>query len=70
MGFQGGGLVAAVLFGNVDVFMENFSPFVISWMCIAKFMNFMYNCKQVTIYLTLLIIISWMTRSGEIKLQI
>ncbi|XP_076686256.1 odorant receptor Or1 [Andrena cerasifolii] len=51
---EGGGLVAAVLFGNVDVFMENFSPFVISWMCLAKYMNFMYNHKQIGNLLTIM----------------
>ncbi|XP_076236537.1 odorant receptor 13a [Calliopsis andreniformis] len=44
--FQGGGAVAALNVGDIDAFMESVAPFVISVMCICKFVNFLYNHKK------------------------
>ncbi|XP_054014799.1 uncharacterized protein LOC128895871 [Hylaeus anthracinus] len=43
---QGGGMFGGLNVGDIDVFMEGFAPFIISWMCIAKFVNFIFNGKQ------------------------
>lgn len=44
---QGGGMITAWFAGDIDVFMESSSPFVISLMCICKYINYTYNHKQV-----------------------
>ncbi|XP_076625331.1 odorant receptor 9a-like [Colletes latitarsis] len=43
---QGGGMITALNVGDIDSFMEGFSPFIISWMCLAKFTNFIFNGSQ------------------------
>ncbi|XP_032686512.1 odorant receptor 13a-like [Odontomachus brunneus] len=43
---QGGGMITALFAGDIDVFMESTSPFVISLMCICKYVNYTYNHKQ------------------------
>ncbi|XP_076390637.1 odorant receptor 49b isoform X2 [Megachile rotundata] len=43
---QCGGLVTAWIDGDMESFLEGFAPFVISLMCLAKFINFVYNHDQ------------------------
>ncbi|XP_047352565.1 odorant receptor 49a-like isoform X3 [Vespa velutina] len=42
--FQGGGLICAIV--DMDAFMEGVAPFIISLMCLAKYINFAYNFEQ------------------------
>ncbi|KAI4496181.1 hypothetical protein M0802_008048 [Mischocyttarus mexicanus] len=41
---QGGGLMCAIV--DIDVFMEGVAPFIISFMCLAKYINFVYNFEE------------------------
>ncbi|XP_034186978.1 uncharacterized protein LOC117607417 [Osmia lignaria lignaria] len=43
---QGGGLVAASVASDTESFLEGFAPFIISLMCLAKYINFIYNYDQ------------------------
>ncbi|XP_033354255.1 odorant receptor 13a-like [Bombus vosnesenskii] len=43
---QGGGMITAITANDIDSLLEGFAPFMISLMCLAKYINFFYNFKQ------------------------
>lgn len=47
--FQGGGMITAITANDIDSLLEGFAPFMISLMCLAKYINFFYNFKQVSL---------------------
>lgn len=48
---QGGGMITAWFVNDIDAVMESSSPFVISLMCICKYINYTYNHEQVCFFL-------------------
>ncbi|CAL7935123.1 unnamed protein product [Xylocopa violacea] len=41
-----GGMITAILDGDIESFLESFAPVTISLMCLAKYINFFYNFDQ------------------------
>ncbi|XP_076762921.1 uncharacterized protein LOC143430495 [Xylocopa sonorina] len=43
---QIGGMITAMVDGDIESFLESFAPVTISLMCLAKYINFFYNFDQ------------------------
>lgn len=43
---QFGGMMTAIIAGDIESFLESFAPLAISLMCFVKYINFLYNFNQ------------------------